>query len=42
MVNVGFQEVLELLQIFLNPIVNAIVKGEAFDLDWDSQTRCWK
>ena len=42
MVNVEFQEVLELLQIFLNPIVNAIVKGEAFDLDWDSQTRCWK
>lgn len=42
MVNVKFQEVLELLQIFLNPIVNAIVNGEEFDLTWDSQNRCWK
>lgn len=42
MVTVEFGEALELFRIFLEPIVEAIIMGEGFELKWDCKSKCWK
>lgn len=42
MVTVELGETLELFRIFLEPIVEAIIMGEGFELKWDCKSKCWK
>lgn len=42
MVVVEFGEALELFRIFLEPIVEAIIVGEDFELKWDGKSKRWK
>lgn len=42
MVNVEFEEVMELFRIFLKPIVEAVIMKEDFELKWDCKSKCWK
>lgn len=42
MIPVEFGEVLELLQIFLKPVVEAIITGQDFEVKWDCKSESWK